>query len=504
MTTKDLQPNESTLKPRTEVSFSVDRSGSIVGIDPGRSKGITTLEELNLVPGNLIQESILGLHDFFPLPSVQLEDAKIPLMCVSPNVWWNIEIEKGSGPLYVIKIIDYSYEARLLAHLQQSRNSILLYLGETSPQQAEFHTEDLLIVLDHILGTSKDKNPLPPPTEVESIISSLNSLIYLGTIKHDTPSSHRQVFDLQKAVREVVKLTQKQVPHRSIKLNFDSLSTKRSLLIANRRNLEMLLLNLMSNSIKFSDEGDVEVNIQLTQEKGDWLTPQLRISVKDSGIGFPKDADPLRFCAPFKKGTHGKSGAGIGLTVVREILNYCQGEILFETPRSGKGSQVSVILPLEERSAPQANKNETLYKVHTCSARERRRRASHPPIKKALLADDDTLVCCIAKHLLEEVCEEVHVVQDGREALIQWSSGKYDFLVLDNDMPHLKGSMVSRAIRTLEGMYGNTTCPIIIITAAPEGTLKDVQEKSLASAVYSKVHLKRLDHLVLSEWNRAH
>jgi signal transduction histidine kinase len=116
------------------------------------------------------------------------------------------------------------------------------------------------------------------------------------------------------------------------------------IIVGDQEKLSQVLFNLVGNGIKFTDEGSVKVHACRPDEAhhaAHWA-----ISVSDTGRGIPEEAQPIIFEPFLRAESTSASGVGLGLSIVKQLVELMEGEILLES-RVGEGSTFTVILPLD-------------------------------------------------------------------------------------------------------------------------------------------------------------
>jgi PAS domain S-box-containing protein len=213
--------------------------------------------------------------------------------------------------------------------------------------------------------------------------------------------------------------------------------------------LRQILFNLVSNAIKFTQEG--EVRLAVRRHGGD-----LVCEVRDTGIGIP--ADRLsRLFNKFEQAdvstTRKFGGTGLGLAISRELATLMGGGIAVQS-RVGEGSAFTLTVPLarigdEAEAAP------------PCPA------PALPPegALRVLAAEDNSVNQTVLRTLLQQVGVEPVIVDDGAAAVAAWRAQEWDVILMDVQMPVLDGPDATRAIRAAEAATGRRRTPIVALTA---------------------------------------
>ena len=214
--------------------------------------------------------------------------------------------------------------------------------------------------------------------------------------------------------------------------------------------LSQILYNLVGNSIKFTNEGSVSIEVSSkTHEKGH----EIRFKVSDTGIGIAKDRLTHIF-QPYEQARKDISrrfgGTGLGLSIIKKLVDMMEGTIEVES-EEGKGSSFSVTLPFgKAETAPQTE--------------NRPQRISHLNDAKLLYVEDVKSNQLLIKEYCAIANIDTQVAFNGKEAMAKLSDKGYDLILLDLNLPGEDGFEIARKIRNLpESYYKNI--PIIAVTA---------------------------------------
>lgn len=232
--------------------------------------------------------------------------------------------------------------------------------------------------------------------------------------------------------------------------------------------LRQILVNLLTNGIKFTEHGSVWFRCSLSapREKDDRLW--LRFEVTDSGIGM--DADVLsRLFEPFMQAdastTCKNGGTGLGLAISRRLATSMGGHLTV-TSVVGIGSTFIVDIPFDSVSASVLVRDDDEEAVDLPTFRGTR----------VLLAEDNPVSQQVSLALLERLGCLVSIVADGQQAVAAAAKGRYDIVLLDGRMPIMDGYEACRRIRVAEPPDLRT--PIIALTAS---ALAEDREKCRAA-----------------------
>lgn len=216
--------------------------------------------------------------------------------------------------------------------------------------------------------------------------------------------------------------------------------------------VQQILHNLVSNAIKFTDRG--EVTVEVSGRPGNPLV----LVVRDTGIGMsPQEVEILHeeFRQADSSVTRRFGGTGLGMAICRTLVHRMGGEISV-TSTKGQGTTIRVTLPLpvSHAAAPEP------------ALPQPSERAEGSLEGLRILAADDNLTNRSVLELMLKRCgAEVTTVDDGAQAVAAWGPGKFDVVLLDIAMPVMDGKAALEAIRKIEAATGSPRVPIIAVTA---------------------------------------
>ena len=225
--------------------------------------------------------------------------------------------------------------------------------------------------------------------------------------------------------------------------------------------LKQVVLNFLSNAIKFTEKGGVLLKASLqTKVEGVKI---LHISVKDSGLGISKEDMPLVFgefsqIASAQQSASQK-GTGLGLAISKKIVEL-QGGSIGVTSQLGKGSEFSFTLPFEVNEVADCKKSD----CPDDSAKELLFKNKH-----VLLAEDNALNILLLTTILKKWQITYDVAHNGIEALALFDNRYYDMVITDIEMPEMGGVTLAKAIRS----YKNAELAAVPILALTANALKE-------------------------------
>ncbi len=239
-----------------------------------------------------------------------------------------------------------------------------------------------------------------------------------------------------------------------------------------------ILLNLVSNAVKFTDKGSIKINVGYLAGEAPHV---LRIEVRDTGIGIPEEVRARlfnRFSQADASTTRKFGGTGLGLAISRELV-ACMGGEIGVTSQVGHGSCFWFEMPTEEGAEPVVKT--TGRSVVINGARLRILVAEDNPVNQKVLAT-----------LMAGQGHDLTFVNDGAQALAAVRDGSFDMVLMDVSMPVMDGPTATKAIRNLSGV--ESRIPIIALTA---NAMAGDREAYLAAGMSDYVSKPiNLDHLL--------
>ncbi len=240
-------------------------------------------------------------------------------------------------------------------------------------------------------------------------------------------------------------------------------------LLGDAGKLRQILLNLLGNALKFTDQGEVELSVSAlpaaeTDRSG---SVGLKFSVRDTGIGIARDKHALVFEAFTQEDsstTRRYGGTGLGLTIAARLVRLLGGEVTLES-EPGQGSTFSFVVHFA-RAATVGPDAESSAFLQPAVVERPSLPALAPQRLRILVAEDNDFNGMLMLALLKKHEHRVEIVKRGSEAIARAESGEFDLMLLDLHMPDVDGFEVIRRVRERERVHSSgRRLPVIACTA---------------------------------------
>lgn len=296
----------------------------------------------------------------------------------------------------------------------------------------------------------------------------INDILDFAKIETGRMRFEKKSFDMINLIERTVGFFSPQVNKKKLSLSTAYNCGKNYFVSGDEIRIKQILVNLISNAIKFTQAGSIEVIFE-ELERSD-KTVLIQITVKDTGIGIAEDKIDKIFESFYQVDnsfTKQYQGTGLGLAIVKGITEQLNGKIELSSV-AGVGSEFKVKLPFELSESPL---------VLSEKAQEEKNAAMSSNRINILLAEDDDASQKLIRYIIEKYGWEIDMASNGNEALEKLNGKKYDILLLDINMPQLNGLELLEIIKGNTG-FKNYELPVIVISAYAQ---KDLIEQVLAS-----------------------
>jgi PAS domain S-box-containing protein len=304
----------------------------------------------------------------------------------------------------------------------------------------------------------------------DNLLVIINDILDFSKIESGKIEFESINFDLFSKIQEIRKTFIFKADEKGIGLKFHVDERISQFVIGDPFRLNQILLNLLSNALKFTKEGTVSLIVDLVSEDDENI--DVKFNIIDTGIGIPKD----KLASVFESYTQAYTditrrfgGTGLGLAITRQLVTMQNGQINIES-EPGKGSTFSVTLQFQKGVADsQATVDEQIAEML-----EKRDFGG----MSVLLVEDNVMNQFVAHQVLELWNIKVDFANDGLEATDKLKVNDYALVLMDLQMPVMSGYQATAFIRDKTNKLRNPEIPIIALTADafPETKKKVIDE----------------------------
>jgi signal transduction histidine kinase len=344
------------------------------------------------------------------------------------------------------------------------------------------------LLLDTELATDQRNYARTVQQSADALLTILNDILDFSKIEAGKMSLEAIDFDLRQTVESVVELLAERAKSKGIKLLWSVAPGMPETLRGDPHRLRQVLLNLMSNAIKFTEHGEVAVELSSRGESG-----KVYFDVRDSGIGLSEESR-LKLFQPFTQAdastTRKFGGTGLGLAICRKLVELMGGTIEVASTE-GNGSTFSFNVHLEKCLASGS--------VSTASpaGAPAQNRPGGGPVMRILLVEDNLVNQMVSTHQLRKLGCDIEIANNGLEALAAWQRGAHDMIFMDCQMPEMDGFEATRKIRALEQARSLAPIPIIAMTAAAmEGDRESCLQAGMDDYISKPVKISEIEKLM--------
>lgn len=295
-------------------------------------------------------------------------------------------------------------------------------------------------------------------TASSNLLGIINNILDLSKIESSNLVLESVPFKLKKGLNDVVKILESKARIKGLQVITEFDERLPEYIIGDQLRLNQILFNLISNAIKFTDTGKIEI-VCKEAEGPDAVKKYVRFSIIDTGIGVPKDKQSQIFERFTQANTNTQrlyGGTGLGLNIAQSIVELYKGTISIES-EVGEGTTFHVLLPFD--NCPELNiPVEPAKLIKPLSVASHLTESVH-----ILLAEDNLVNATLAKEVLTKRGFTLRHVQNGALAVESLQQEHFDLVLMDIQMPVMNGIDAAIAIRNLTGPVSRI--PIIAMTA---------------------------------------
>ncbi|MDI5950119.1 response regulator [Flavobacterium yafengii] len=283
----------------------------------------------------------------------------------------------------------------------------------------------------------------------DALIVLINDILDLAKVDAGKMTFEKTPFKMKSSIAAMLHLFETKIQEKNLKLIKEYDNKIPDVLVGDPIRLHQIILNLVSNAVKFTSKGKITVSVDLLHEDDDKVI--LKFAVTDTGIGISEEKIGTIF-ENFQQASSGTSrlygGTGLGLAIVKQLIEPQSGTIRVNSTIH-KGSTFSFTLPFQKTNSNVELENE-LAEID-----------SEMKNIKVLVVEDIALNQLLMKTLLDDFGFELDIAENGKIAIEKLQEKDYDIILMDLQMPEMNGFEATIYIRNTM----HSTIPIIALTA---------------------------------------
>lgn len=330
-----------------------------------------------------------------------------------------------------------------------------------------------------VLRESSEENIISYAHNIKSasqtLLTLVNEILDFSKIESGKMEIVEEDYQLSALLNDVINMVRIRANEKKLNLKIEVDPELPDNLHGDSVKIHQIILNIVSNAIKYTKEGEVSVKVSGTDEPDNSV--RLKVVVSDTGIGIKQEDLPRLFTGferlDIRENRH-IEGTGLGLAITYNLLKQMNGEIEVESVY-GKGSTFTILVSQKVAGADKIGDF-----TEKCSREQNEseiyRASFRAPEAKVLIVDDNEMNLFVVQKLLERTQVQMTTCMSGKECLSLMQKEHYDVILLDHMMPEMDGIETLKASKEMEGNLCMNT-PVIALTA---NAMAGVREKYLA------------------------
>jgi two-component system sensor histidine kinase EvgS len=320
-------------------------------------------------------------------------------------------------------------------------------------------------------------------SSAKDLLELIGDILDIARIESGRLTLSPERANLRQLVESVIRVFDGLARQKSLGLQLDLDPRINTEVLIDPLRFKQILSNLISNAIKFTEQGQVRISLQ-TDASPDPQQLRLHVLIQDSGIGISQE-DQQRLFEPFAQaentGQLARTGAGLGLVICRSLCEMMGGTLVLSS-EPGDGTQIhmtfdlTTLEPLEVVAPPK----EALPRESAAL--------------DILIVDDHPANCMLLCQQLEFLGHHCSTAEQGAEGLEKWLQGQFDLVIADCNMPVMNGYDLTRSIRRHEQDEKRQRCTVWGFTANAQPEEKQrCQEAGMDDCLFKPISLKALN-----------
>lgn len=397
--------------------------------------------------------------------------------------------------IHTIKqLIGIRLEANELVHINKAKDDFLANMSH----EIRTPLNGILGMDEMILRDTKESRVRDYALEIKSagntLLSIINDILDLSKIESGNFEIVPVEYGIASVLNDVLNITRIRAKKKGLRYDFDVSPDIPSVLFGDEIRIRQVLLNIINNAIKYTNEGGVSVSVSSESVMmGNYIN--LIVSVADTGIGI-REEDKEKLFKSFQRlderKNHSIEGTGLGLHITNLLLQMMEGSVSFES-EYGKGSTFTIIVQQKVVKASPVGDFSKAVRNYLSNI-EIDEVGLYAPSARVLVVDDNDMNLDVMEGLLRDTKIQADYVDSGALCIEKVKSIKYDCILLDQMMPGMSGEETLAEMKNLGILEGT---PVIALTAdAIIGARESYIEKGFTDYISKPVKYEVLEDVL--------
>jgi PAS domain S-box-containing protein len=325
----------------------------------------------------------------------------------------------------------------------------------------------------------------------EHLLSLINDVLEMSKIEAGRITLNNSLFDITKLIIDLEMMFKAKANEKGNTLQINYKSNIPTFVKADAGKVRQVLINMLSNAVKFTKDGNINVNISNSQIEDKHL---FKIKITDTGVGIALEERDSVF-GEFEQTESGRNqmeGTGLGMTISRAFARLMNGDLYIVDSEKDKGTTFCFDFIADSAAADQLAKSNT-------RKRNVDRLSKSSGEKRILIIDDDLDSREVLANLLSQVGFIVSTAADGATGLILYNGVTFDMVILDRRMPGLSGMLIVKMMKNIRDV------PILMLTASVIDADSDITKDELLDDYLNKPYndnelLEKIEQLIQIEY----
>jgi len=401
----------------------------------------------------------------------------------------------------LIILRNFNRKLTIAAKAANQANEAKSYFLSTMSHDIRTPMNAIIGMNEMILRDSRDNSILMYAENIRAagntLLGIINDILDFSKIEAGKMEVINVDYNFVSLLNDIVNMVQRKADEKGLNFQLDVDNNIPICLHGDEIRIKQIIINILSNAVKYTKEGSVVFSINSTKCDDDYV--MLHVNVKDTGVGIKKE-DLDRLFVAFERIEEKKNrnieGTGLGMAIAQSFLNMMDSKIQVES-EYGKGSTFSFDLKQKVVKWEPLGEFEAAFKRYLME-REQYQVSFVAPEAKILVVDDNEINLKVFVNLLRETRMQIDTADSGDSAIVLYKRNFYDVIFLDHMMPNKDGIETIKEMKECEDTPNQST-PIICLTANAVSGMREMYIKAGFDDYLTKpIDTGRLESMLLN------